>query len=83
MFRDTTDVMASRAFGISGYSLKEPDAEFRFFLRTVFETSVRKGLAVLISFASPALASLLKLKFVDDDTTNYVRKTVWSTLEYR
>jgi len=64
-------------------SLKDPDAEFRRYLRTLFDFSVRKGLAVLTAFSAPALTSLFKLKCVDDDTSNYVRRTVWNTVEYR
>jgi cytochrome P450 family 6 len=83
MFRYTTDVIASCAFGINGNSLTDPDAEFRRYMRNIFDFSVRKGLAALTAFSCPALTSLLKLKCVDDDTTNYIRKTVWSTVEYR
>jgi cytochrome P450 family 6 len=83
MFRYTTDVIASCAFGIDVHSLKDPDAEFRKYMRNLFDFSVRRGLAVLTAFFAPALTSLLKLKCVDDDATNYVRKTVWSTVEYR
>ena len=83
MYRYTTDVKASRAFGINGHSLKDPNAEFRMFLRKIFDFSVRKGLAGLMGIFSPALTSILKLKFVDDGTTNYLRKTIWNTVEYR
>jgi cytochrome P450 family 6 len=83
MYRYTTDVIASCAFGISCHSLKDPDAEFRRYARNIFDFSVREGLAALTAFSSPALTSLLKLKCVDDESTNYVRKTIWSTVEYR
>jgi hypothetical protein len=39
-------------------------------------------LAELKEIFAPALTSLLKLKFVDDVTTNYMRKTVWRAVEY-
>jgi hypothetical protein len=83
MYRYTTDVIASCAFGINGNSLKDPDAEFGLFLRKTFEFTVRKGLAGLTANFAPALTSLLKLQFDDDATTNYLRKTVWSSVEYR
>jgi len=83
MYRYTTDVIASCAFGINGNSLKDPNVVFWFFLRKTLYFTVRKGLAGLMGIFSPALTSLLKLKLMNDDTTNYLRKTVWSTVEYR
>jgi cytochrome P450 family 6 len=83
MYRNATDVITTCAFGINGNSLKDPDAEFRFLLRKIFVFTFRKGLVELMGIFAPALTSLLKLKFVDDDTTNYLRRTVWSTVEYR
>jgi hypothetical protein len=83
MYRYTTDVIASCAFGINGYSLKDPNSEFRMYVRKILDLSVRKGLAGLTAFTAPTLKKLLKLKFLDDDTTRYIRNTVWSTVEYR
>jgi cytochrome P450 family 6 len=83
MNRFTTDVIASCAFGINSNSLKYPNAEFRKQTRDIFESSFQKGLAMLSSFFAPYLATVFKLKFLDDVTTNYIRKTVWSTVEYR
>jgi hypothetical protein len=83
MYRYTTDVIASCAFGIDGHALKNPNAEFRMFLRRILDFSVRKGLAGLTAFTAPAVKKLLNIKFMDDDTTTYLRKTVWSTVEYR
>ena len=64
MYRYTTDVIASCAFGTNDNSLKDPDAEFRFFLKKIFAFTVGKGLAGLRGIFSPALTSLLKMKFV-------------------
>jgi cytochrome P450 family 6 len=83
MFRYTTDVIASCAFGIQSNSLKDPDAEFRRYLRKILNFSIKKGLVALLWFFGPYLSSILKLKFLDDRTNNYLRKTVWSTVEYR
>jgi len=83
MARFSTDVIASCAFGINGNSLKDPDAEFRRRLRTIFDFTVRKGLAGMLQFFAPSVLSLIKLKFVDDATDNFITKTVWSTVEYR
>ena len=83
MARFTTDVIASCAFGINSNSLKDPDAEFRKHLKRIFEFTVRRGLAALTSFFAPYLNTVFKLKIWDDVTTDYLRKTVWSTVEYR
>jgi cytochrome P450 family 6 len=83
MDRFTTDVIASCAFGINSNSLKDPDADFGRHTRTVFKFSVKKGMAMLMAFFAPFLKSFLRLKFVDDKTNNYLRKVVWSTVEYR
>jgi cytochrome P450 family 6 len=83
MARFTTDVIASCAFGINGNSLKDPDAEFGRHIRTILKFSVTKGLALLTAFFAPFLKSFFRLKFVDDKTNHYLRRIVWSTVEYR
>jgi len=81
MARFTSDVIASCAFGINGNSLKDADSEFGRRIRTVFTVSVKKGLALLTAFFAPHLKTIFRLKFVDDETNNYVRQIVWSTGE--
>jgi hypothetical protein len=83
LYRYTTDVIASCAFGINGHALKDPQSEFRMYVRNIFDFSVRKGLAGLTAFTAPKIQTFLNVKFMDDDTTRYLRKTVWSTVEYR
>lgn len=83
MARFTTDVMASCAFGIDSNSLKDPNAEFRRVLRTVFQFSLQKALAGFTAFFAPALQSFLRLRLIDDKITTFVRNTVWSTAAYR
>jgi len=83
MYSYTTDVIASCAFGINGHALKDPQSEFRMYVRNIFDFSISKGLAALTAFTAPQLKTLLNIKFLDVDTTRYLRKTVWSTVEYR
>ena len=83
MARYTTDVIAHCAFGIKSNSLKDRDAEFRKCLKKIFEFTVQRGLAALTSFFAPYLNTVFKLKVWDEVRTNYLRKTVWSTVEYR
>ena len=83
MGRFTTDVIASCAFGINGNSLKDPDSEFGRRIRTILDFTVKKGLAMLFAWFAPHLKTMFRLKFVDDETNNYVRQIVWSTVQYR
>ena len=83
MYRYTIDVIASCAFGINGHALKDPQSEFGMYVRNLFEFSFTKGLAGLTAFSAPQIKNLLNLKFLEDETTRYLRKTVWSTVEYR
>jgi len=73
MYRYTTDVMASCAFGINSNSLKHPNADIRMLLRKIFDFTFRKGLAALTAFTAPQIKTLLNIKFLDDDTTRYLR----------
>jgi cytochrome P450 family 6 len=83
MARFTTDVLASCAFGINSQSLKNPDEEFSRYVRNIFDLDLRRGLALLLAFLAPSLKNLLRLKFLEDKTTNYIRQMVWSAVEYR
>jgi cytochrome P450 family 6 len=83
MARFTTDVIASCAFGINSNSLKNPDAEYRRYLRKVFDFTILKGLAGVMMFFALKLKNIFKLKFLDDKTSNYIRKIVWLTVDYR
>jgi cytochrome P450 family 6 len=83
MARFTTDSMALCAFGIDSNSLKNPDAEFRRYLRRIVEFSISKGLTMMTAFFSPALTTFFRLTLLDDETTDFLRKTVWGAVEYR
>jgi cytochrome P450 family 6 len=83
MGRFTTDVIASCAFGINSNSLKDPEGEFRRRIRTILDFSVQKGIVMVMAFFAPYLNTISRLKYVDDETNNYVRKIVWNTVEYR
>lgn len=83
MCKYTTDVISSCAFGIESNSLKNPNAEIRENFRKIFENSFRKGIAGLLMFFAPNLQNFFRLKFVDDEYANFLRRTIWSTVEYR
>lgn len=83
MLRYTTDVIASCAFGIQSQTLKNYNSEFRMYLRQIFDFTIRKGLTNLLALFSPTLMSILRLKFLDKCTSDYITKTVWNTVEHR
>jgi len=83
MARFTTDVISSCACGINCNSLKNPDSEFGRRVRSVFTFSVKKGLAMQFAWFAPHVNKLFRLSFVDDKTNNYVRQSIWDTVEYR
>jgi cytochrome P450 family 6 len=83
MIRFTTDVLASCAFGINSQSLKNPDEEFARCVRNIFDVDLMRGIALLLAFLAPRIKNLLRLKFLDDKTTNYLRQVVLNTVEYR
>jgi cytochrome P450 family 6 len=81
--RYTIDVISSCAFGIESNSFTNAEAEFRVYLNKFVEyTSLKSFATLLISFA-PKYQSFLKLKILEDATVNFLRKTVWSTVQYR
>jgi cytochrome P450 family 6 len=83
MTRFTTDIIASCAFGINANSLKDPASEFGRYVTSVFKFSVLKGFAMLFAWFAPSINNIFGLKFVEEETNNYVRKIVWNTVEYR
>ncbi|XP_069699331.1 cytochrome P450 6j1-like [Periplaneta americana] len=83
MARFTTDVIASCAFGIESNSFKNPNAEFIVQLRKLFEFSTLRSFAISVSFFVPSLLRLLRLSVVDPSVNQFLRDTVWTTVNYR
>jgi hypothetical protein len=83
MARFTTDVIASCAFGINGQTLKDPDAEFGQYVRNLFDLTLERGIAFILALLAQSLKHLFRQKFVEDKTTSYIRKIVWSSVKYR
>jgi cytochrome P450 family 6 len=81
--RYSTDIISSCAFGIESNSLKNPDAEFRQWGRKIFDPSLRSSLVRVLNATVPALKRVLKVRFLDYNVSNYFRKMVQETVDYR
>jgi cytochrome P450 family 6 len=83
MARFTTDVIASCALGINSNSLKDSDSEFGRRIRKILEFTVQKGFVSVVAFVAPYLNNVFRVKFMDEETNNFVRQMVWNTVEHR
>jgi cytochrome P450 family 6 len=83
MARFTIDVIASCAFGINSNTLKDPDSEFGRRMRKILHFTLQKGFVGVIAFFAPYLNNVFRVKFLDEETNNFVRQTVWNTVEHR
>ncbi|XP_049788034.1 cytochrome P450 6k1-like [Schistocerca cancellata] len=81
--RFTTDVIASLAFGVQANSLRNPDSEFRQWVRRIFMTSFTRMLSVVALFLSPTLFKILKLIGEKNPTSQYFVKLARYTISFR
>nr|XP_022911518.1 probable cytochrome P450 6a14 [Onthophagus taurus] len=79
----TTDVIGSCAFGLKCNSFKNADAQFRKYGRKVFTPSLRFVFRRLLSAASPRLMKLFKLKFIQEDVSEFFIGVIRDMLNYR
>nr|Q964R0.1 RecName: Full=Cytochrome P450 6k1; AltName: Full=CYPVIK1 [Blattella germanica]AAK57914.1 cytochrome P450 CYP6K1 [Blattella germanica] len=78
-----TDVISTCAFGIESNSLKDPNAEFREFGRKIFEFTRYRTFEVMALFFSPGLVKFLNGNFFTKETTEFLRKVFWDTINFR
>lgn len=83
MARYNTNIISSVAFGIENDCINEPNHLFRRIGAKIFEPSISNGLKGMISFISPRLFQLLKLKLVDKEVENFIFSIVNQTVDYR
>jgi cytochrome P450 family 6 len=81
--RYTTDVIASCAFGIQCNCLRNPDAEFRSWGRKIFTITFKWKIFRFANVLMPSLAKRFGLSVTPTDVSNYFRKMVRETVEYR
>jgi cytochrome P450 family 6 len=78
-----TDVITTCAFGIESNSLMNPNAEFREFGRKIFEFSVYRSFEFMSAFMLPLVVKLMGITFFSTETTKFMRKTIWETIQER
>lgn len=81
--RFTTNVVASVGFGLEIDSFKDPKNDFRENGRIFFEPYLRCVVRLYISFISPFLTRLFKVRVVDKVVGDFMLETVRQNLEYR
>jgi cytochrome P450 family 6 len=81
--RFTTDIIASCAFGIQCNCLRYPEAEFHNWGKRIFEATFRFRLLSSAATLMPSLIKRFGLSFILSDASNYFKKMVSETVEYR
>lgn len=81
--RYTTDVIASCAFGIQCNCLRNPDAEFRSWGRKIFAITFKMKIITFAKLLMPNLTTRFGLSITPTDVSNYFRKMVRETVDYR
>ncbi|XP_047000065.1 cytochrome P450 6k1-like [Schistocerca americana] len=81
--RYATDVIASVAFGIECNCQRNPDNEFRQWGRKIFQPTIKSGISIILSFISPTLTRLLRIKGGATEVSEYFRRMVADTVAYR
>ncbi|XP_023714370.2 cytochrome P450 6a2 [Cryptotermes secundus] len=81
--RYTTDIISSCAFGIQCNCLENPDAEFRQWGRKIFKSSALSMIILSLSALAPSLVAFLKLRSIDPDVSNFFRRMVKDTVNFR
>lgn len=81
--RYTTDVIGCCAFGLECNSMKNPDAEFRLMGKRAFTQTISDSINIIIIRSFPRLARFLQIGVFARSVTNFFRKAVKDTIEYR
>lgn len=81
--RYTTDVIGSCAFGLECNSMKNPKAEFRLMGKRAFTQTLRDSFSIIVIRCFPKLAKILRLGVFAPSVTNFFKKVVIDTIEYR
>lgn len=83
LFRFTTDVIGTCAYGIECNSLKNPDAEFRYYGRKIFGKPRHSDLFLAFLNGFKNTSRKLRVKSIPDEVSNFFMKVVLDTVEHR
>lgn len=82
--RYSTNVIANVAFGIDNIDcIRNPDSEFRRYGKKIFEMTIDKGIRAAITFLSPNLMSLFRIRATDKSVQDFMTGVVKENLEFR
>ncbi|KAL3280009.1 hypothetical protein HHI36_017517 [Cryptolaemus montrouzieri] len=81
--RYTTDVIGSCAFGLECNTMRNPNAEFRRMGRRAFTQTVGDVLKMIVIRSFPPLAKTLGIGVFSKNVTDFFRRVVRETIEYR
>lgn len=81
--RFTADVIASIGFGMDVNSFENPNNEFREKARRIYKPFVRNAIRLDLSFISPFLTKLFKIRFGDKDVTEFILDILRQSINYR
>jgi len=79
----TTDIIGCTAYGLNVNSLNNPDAEFRKYGRMIFDYENIRGYELFAVFFLPALARIMRVKTFGKDSSHFLRKVFWETINQR
>ncbi|KAF2894087.1 hypothetical protein ILUMI_12097 [Ignelater luminosus] len=79
----TTDVIASCAFGIECNSFKDTNSEFTKYLKKNFVLTKSQLFTVILSFTAPKFSRWLGIIITPKDVSNFFRRIIAETVEYR
>lgn len=81
--RFTADVVASISFGLDVNSFENPNNEFREKARRIYKPFIRNAIRLDLSFISPFLTKLFKIRFGDVDVTKFILDIMNQSINYR
>ncbi|XP_044260317.1 probable cytochrome P450 6a23 [Tribolium madens] len=81
--RFTTDIIGSCAFGLDCNTIKEENSPFRHYGKKVFFSTKLRTLKLTFASSFPTLGRLLRIRQVSSDVSDFFRKIVKDTIEYR
>lgn len=79
----TTDVIGNVAFGLEMNSIADPDAMFRKMGKKIFKQDTNIQLKVFLMTSFQSLALKLRMRFLPADVSDFFRKTIRETVDYR